>query len=209
MFEIMRLTLWCLALVAVGCTAANPNYVAVDGASDGSVRDAAADLAPASCSGDERSCLGATTSAVCQNGAFSPDRSCPSASSCARTYCAPPAQQLPTQVGQRCDANGGAQDLQCRAQPTPALVCQPFVDPDQHKLAFYCDAPVGAGGAGVTCTLGSQCKSGFCGANGTCFTACQTDFECPATSTTFLFKCASVDVTVEGLRQSQKSCIPQ
>jgi hypothetical protein len=196
-----------MALVAMGCTTANPNFVA----SDGGVRDlavGAADLAPSGCSGDERSCLGLTASAFCENGAFTPDRTCPSGSSCAQTYCAPPTEQLPTQVGQRCDASGGAQQLQCSASPTAMLVCQPFVDPSSHKLAFYCDAPVGAGGAGVSCTQGSTCKSGFCGANGTCFSACQTDFECPATSTVLTFKCTTVDLTVEGVRQSQKSCVP-
>ncbi len=203
----MRLPLAWMALVAMGCTAANPHFVASDGSVVGGP-DASADLAPTGCSGDERSCLGLTASAFCENGAFTPDRTCPSASSCARTYCAPPAQQLPTQVGQRCDANGGAQQLQCSASPTAMLVCQPFVDPDQHKLAFYCDAPVGAGGAGVACTLGSACKTGFCGANGTCFSACQTDFDCPPTATVLTFHCQTVDLTVEGVRQSQKSCVP-
>ena len=82
------------------------------------------------------------------------------------------------------------------------LECQPFVDPNNRSVQWFCDSPVGAGGPGTSCKQGSECKSGFCGSNGTCFRACKMDFECGGLS------CNNVEIVVEGVRVQSGSCVP-
>lgn len=121
-------------------------------------------------------------------------------------YCAPPTPLFGTQVGARCDANGGAQQLQCSASPAAMLSCQPFVDVGTLKLRWFCDAPVGAGRAGVHCTKGSECRSGVCGTTTqACFDACQTDTDC-RTSIGSTMTCTSVEISVEGVTVTAKGC---
>jgi hypothetical protein len=155
-----------------------------------------------SCGQGERKCAGTNASDRCDRGLFVVDRLCPSGSTCEDTYCAPPATMLPTQIGQRCDV-GGAQELQCEASKTLMLACQPFVDPNNHSLQWFCDKPVGAGGAGTACKQGGECQSGFCGANGTCFVACKGSFECAGG-----LSCNMVEIAVEDVRVQAGSCVP-
>jgi hypothetical protein len=194
-----------LALLAA-CTAPNPDFVANR------------DLAPASgdlsgpvdlngpmgtCGAGERKCATASASDICEKGVFILDRACPAGSACTDTYCSPPATMLPSQIGQRCDANGGAQEVQCSASLKAMLECQPFIDPDNHQVQWFCDTVVGNGVAGTACTKGAQCTSGFCGDNGTCVRACQKDLECKNGMT-----CKMVNIVVEGVRTQVGSCAP-
>jgi hypothetical protein len=208
MIEPMRFPATVLLFVALSCTAANPHYIG-DSSVGGNNDFGQADLAATACSSDARACLGLSTSAHCQNGAFSPDRSCPPSSMCTNGYCAPPPPPVtqPSEVGQRCDSNGGPQERQCAAVFAAMLSCQPFVDLSALKILWYCAQPVGSGSAGVKCTRGAECRSGVCSADAICFVACQSDFDCPSTLTRPLH-CKSVSVTVEGVTQSFQSCTP-
>ena len=192
-----------LALLVAACTTHNPNFVG-DGSSLTGDLAGPADLngPMGSCGAGERKCPAATASDRCEKGVFVVDRQCPAGSTCMLTYCAPPSTMLPTQIGQRCDA-GGAQDLQCLANKTLMLECQPFIDPTNRSVQYFCDAPVGSGGAGTSCTRGSECKSGFCATNGTCFSACQQDLECKNG-----LRCRGVEILVEGVRAQSGSCAP-
>jgi hypothetical protein len=200
----MRFLATLTLVVACGCTAANPHYSGAGGNNDFGQADLSA---TGPCTGTERTCLGAATSGRCQGGGFVSDRACPAGSQCQRDYCAPPPPMLPTQVGQRCDNSGGPQERQCSAVLTAMLSCQPFVDPGTGKLRFYCDQPVGAGGAAARCKSGGDCHSGVCSNDGTCFYGCQSDFDCPAIPLPRP-RCTTVDITVEGVTESVKSCTP-
>jgi hypothetical protein len=200
----MRLLPW-LVIILAACTSHNPSYVGNEDLSSTS-KDMAgpADLSGpmGSCGAGERKCAGTSASDGCERGMFVVDRQCPAGSICNLTYCAPPATMLPTQIGQRCDV-GGPQQVQCMANRTAMLACQPFVDPNDHSLHWFCDKAVGKGGAGTSCKQGSECQSGLCGSNGTCFVACQMDFEC-----TNGLKCDNVQIVVEGVRVQAGSCAP-
>jgi hypothetical protein len=195
-----------LAVLFAACTTHNPSFVG-----NADLNPPSGDLAgPADLSGPmgtcgpgERKCPAPTASDRCENGTFIVDRECPAGSVCSLTYCAPPVSMLPTQIGQRCDAGNGAQDLQCSASKMLMLTCQPFVNPANKSVQWFCDTPVGAGAAGTACTRASQCRSGICGANGTCFAACQQDFECKNG-----LHCNGVDILVEGVRVQAGSCVP-
>lgn len=131
-------------------------------------------------------------------------RSCPNRSVCTDGYCAPPTPVVGTQIGERCDANGGAQQLQCSASLAAGLSCEPFVDPASHEVRWYCDNSVGSGRAGAHCTRGSECRSGVCSAGGTCFEACQQSQDCALAG----LICRAVMIAVEGLALTAKSCAP-
>ena len=178
------------AAAGAGCTARNPSYTGGGGASGGDLAGGGAlDLAASvvdlagpmgACSGVQRQCSGMVASDRCEGGMFVVDRVCPASSSCAASYCAPPTAKLGTQIGARCDANGGAQQLQCMASPTAMLSCQPFVEPPTKALRWFCDSMVGQGRAGASALEGQQCRSGVCAtaAGGVCFDACQRDQDC-------------------------------
>lgn len=205
-------------LCAAGCTAHNPDYTGGGGGGGGA---AAGDLAGVTldlagvvadlsgpmgtCTGDQRKCAGTAASDRCEGGMFVVDRQCPSASSCANNYCAPPTAMFGTQIGARCDAQGGAQQLQCSASPTAMLSCQPFVDPGSKSVRWFCDSPVGPGRAGTHCTTGAECRSGVCAAAGVCFDACQRDQDCLSATSSGL-TCKSLDITVEGVTETAKGC---
>jgi len=208
-------------VIGAGCTAHNPNFTGDGGGGGGgtSSHDLAgtsgADLAGVvfdlsgsmgTCAADQRQCSGTVASDHCEGGMFVVDRVCPPASSCATGYCAPPAAMFGTQIGARCDANGGAQQLQCMASPTATLSCQPFVDPPTKMLRWFCDTAVGPGRAGQHCTKPGDCRSGVCAAvnGGVCFDACLRDQDCQLGGGTLT--CKSVQITVEGVTITAKAC---
>ena len=203
-------------LCAAGCTAPNPSFVGDGGG--GAAHDLAgvvvdlagvvADLAGpmGTCTGDQRKCSGTAASDRCEGGMFVVDRQCPAASSCMNDYCAPPTATFGTQIGARCDANGGAQQLQCMASPTAALSCQPFVDPATKNVRWFCDTAVGAGRAMTMCTMGAECRSGVCTDAGNCFDACQRDQDRVSAGTGAVLTCKSFNITVEGVTVSAKGC---
>ncbi|HEX8952951.1 MAG TPA: hypothetical protein VF945_13940 [Polyangia bacterium] len=192
---------------AAGCTAHNPDYT---GGVGGDLAGVTLDLAGAvvdlsgpmgACAAGDRKCAGAVASDRCEGGVFVVDRTCPAGSSCANDYCGQPALMLGTQIGARCDLNGGAQQLQCMAKM--GLSCQPFVDPATKNLRWFCDSNVGAGTATTHCTTGAQCRSGVCAVKaGICFDACQRDQDCSLAGLT----CQSLEITVEGVTVTGKGC---
>ncbi len=199
-----------LGAAAAGCTAHNPDYTGGSGGDLAGTSDLATvtlDLAGplGVCAGAERQCSGTVASDRCEGGMFVVDRSCPMSSSCTNGYCAAPTAMFGTQIGARCDANGGAQQLQCMASPTLMLSCQPFVDQGTMSLRWFCDTQVGQGRAGAPCTKGAQCKSGVCAAAaGTCFDACQRDQDCQLGGGALT--CKSLEITVEGITVTAKGC---
>ena len=202
-----------LLVVAAGCTAHNPDFVGAAGGGDlagappadlaGLVLDLAGPLG--ACTAGQRMCSGTTASDRCEGGMFVVDRSCPMGSECKSNFCAAPSPVFGTQIGQRCDANGGAQQLQCMASAQVLLSCQPFVEGGKN-LRWFCDAAVGNGRAGLHCARGSECRSGICGGNGTCFDACQRDQDCMLVAATLT--CQSIDIVVEGVKATVKGCAP-
>ncbi|MCU1282575.1 MAG: hypothetical protein JWM53_6121 [bacterium] len=204
---------------AAGCTAHNPNYTGDGGGGGGEdlAGSAGADLALAmvdlagpmgACSAGQRQCSATVASDRCEGGMFVVDRVCPNASRCANDYCAAPTAMFGTQIGARCDANGGAQQLQCMASPTSMLSCQPFVDPPTKNLRWFCDTVVGQGRAGAPCAKNADCRSGVCaagnGGGGACFDACQRDQDCQLGGGSLT--CRSVQITVEGVTVTAKGC---
>ena len=207
---------------AAGCTAHNPNFNGDGGGGGGGT--AGADLAGTSgadlsgvvfdlsgpmgsCGADQRQCSGSVASDRCEGGMFVVDRVCPPSSICTIGYCTPPTAMFGTQIGARCDANGGAQQLQCMASPTAMLSCQPFVDPPTKMLRWFCDSPIGAGRAGQHCTKAGDCRSGVCATafnGGVCFDACQRDQDCQLGGGTLT--CKSIPITVEGVTMTAKGC---
>jgi len=200
----------------IGCTAHNPNYTGDGGggASGGDLAGVSVDLAGVSvdlsgpmgaCSPGDRKCAGSAASDRCEGGMFVVDRACPASSACASNYCAPPTAMFGTQIGARCDANGGAQQLQCMASPTANLSCQPFVDPSTKNLRWFCDSAVGAGRVPVHCTKNGDCRSGVCAVKaGVCFDACLRDQDCQLAASTLT--CQSLEITIEGVTVTAKGC---
>jgi hypothetical protein len=197
----MRFCAALVLLVASACTRHNADYTG--GSGGGGNNDfGQADSGAIPCTGDARGCVGAGASGRCVNGTLTPDRTCPDGSTCVGTVCGQPASNPGSpQTGQRCDMHGGPEEQQCEALSAAMLSCQPFVDVVLDKLVWVCDRAVGSGGPGAKCTRGGDCKSGICTANGLCFVGCHTDIECGLG-----LKCNSLDVTVEGVTQSEKSC---
>jgi hypothetical protein len=188
----MRLVATFACLLVCGCTRANSDYIAdsgIGGDNDFGLADLGA-TPGTPCSGDARACLGTAASGFCSGGTLALDRTCPSQSSCAATYCAPPASRPGSQVGERCDSGGAPADRRCLANLADMLTCQPFVNPGTHKLAWFCAPAVGSGS--TRCTRGADCRSGVCADTGSCFAGCPGGF--------------SVHVTVEGVTESAKSC---
>ena len=211
----MRRAWWLLAILPA-CTARMRAYLGVvdDVAPSASAPDLGArdlgylppDLTVlgGSCGGDERACLaGGGASERCAGEVFVIDRSCPGESSCAGGFCQPPPEGT-GMLGRRCDEGGVAAEPQCQPTLPGDPTCTPFVGAD-GDAAWYCAKPVGAGGPGSACTAGNACRSGFCGSNGTCFRACQSD--CPMVGGTQLH-CAPVTIHVEGRELLARSCVP-
>lgn len=215
-----------LVLVAaceLSCTTVNPDFVGFGAGVDGGATDGSPeghpdlhaggpDLAPV-CTAGQRACLATTGSAACQGGQLKLDRKCPTGSSCTAGYCQAPPMSSTSLTGQSCDVGFGPQENNCFANGGPAadtLSCEPFVtDPAQMGVSWVCAPSVGQGLPGTACTRGDECRSGFCGSNGTCFRACAQDNDCPFQgSTGKRYACNNVDVTVEGVTVSAKSCIP-
>lgn len=200
----------------IGCTAHNPNYLGGSGDAGAGVDFAGVTLDLAgvvvdlsgpmgTCSPGDRKCAGAAASDRCEGGMFVVDRACPATSSCAADYCAPPPAQFGTQIGARCDANGGAQQLQCMASPAASLSCQPFVDPATKNIRWFCDNGVGPGHYQTHCTKNAECRSGVCAVKaGVCFDACQRDQDCQLAASTLT--CQSLEITIEGVTVTAKGC---
>jgi hypothetical protein len=208
-----------LVVALTACTAPNPNYVAGGGPDDGSANDFAVDMKPADLSGNDlapvctvgqRTCLAQSGSAACEGGQYHLDRKCPTASVCATGYCQPPPASTTSMQGQPCDATGGALENDCFSGVSAELSCQPFVaSTTPKKVTWVCDAPVGAGVPGTACTTGDECRSGFCGSNGTCFRACAVTSDCPIQGNTGqTYPCMDVTIVVEGEMVTAKSCVP-
>jgi hypothetical protein len=200
---------------SIGCTAHNPNYMGGGGGgTGGDLAGVTLDLAGAildlsgpmgSCTPDQRKCAGAAASDRCEAGMFVVDRACPPGSSCANDYCAPPTAMFGTQIGARCDANGGAHQLQCMASPMANLTCQPFVDPGTKNVRWFCDTAVAPGKTRSPCTRNNECRSGVCAVSaGVCFEACQRDQDCQLGGGTAT--CQSLQITIEGVTITGKGC---
>ncbi|HZS37846.1 MAG TPA: hypothetical protein VFF06_13505 [Polyangia bacterium] len=215
-----------LGLLLCACTVANPSYVG-DGADgggitfpDGSVlgHDGGSgghvDLASGGqpdltslCTGGTRSCVSSPVQAseVCAGGQVVVDRACPTASVCDTGYCAPPPQGSNGE-GDPCDQNQGMPlESNCTAITTD-LSCQPFVDPMDKSVSWTCAQHVGPGLPGQACTSGKQCRTGFCGSNGTCFRGCFLTVDCPNNGKPLT--CTQVTIEVEGVMVTAGSCIP-
>jgi hypothetical protein len=204
-------------LLLVACTSPNPNYVGSGSFPDGSVDGApggpplvdggGGDLAPV-CSGDQRQCLATSGSAVCMGGQFGLDRKCPTESTCQGGYCQPPAASATTPAGHACAFTAGPVENACFSMggATTDLSCQPFVSANK-MVSWVCAHPVGTGTPGTACTKGSDCRTGFCGSNGTCFRGCETANDCPSSGGPPL-NCDSVTITVEGVQVTVNSCVP-
>lgn len=216
--NVVRLaTAFCL-LFAISCTVDNPLYTPgpdAGGPLPGRVDlsgtappDLAVgvqvDLAPPSGTCSDRTCS-SVGSEACVNGVPVPDRTCPEASSCSNGYCQPPAMSGDL-VGRNCDLIAPSETL-CLASNNTTTSCQPFVDASDTVL-WRCAHAVGAGAVGTMCSQGNQCRSGFCGSNGTCFRPCASLADCP-TSGQGKRVCSEVSIVVEGKKVSAKSCIPQ
>jgi hypothetical protein len=206
-----------IVLAFAACTAPNPNFAGGSGdggASDGSVDGSSADgLSPvdmtAVCMPKQRTCLAQTGSALCEAGQFKLDRKCPNLSTCTTGYCQPPPVSSTSLVGASCDPAGAPQENVCFSTTGDVLSCEPFVDPNTKKIGWFCDKAVGMGLPGTTCATGDDCRSGFCGSNGTCFRSCLDQTDCPLMGNTGQpYRCATVAIVVEGEQVSAKSCIP-
>jgi len=157
------------------------------------------------CVNDTRVCQG-SSSVACLNGALTVDRTCPSDSMCVDGYCEAPPQGMFNAEGRPCDFNGDPTETACVQGGTSEFSCQPFVaDPVDQTIDWVCARAVGMKGRGDACTKGSECRSGFCGNNGTCFRACAGDRDCQST----MQRCADVKIVVEGIEVQAKSCIPR
>jgi hypothetical protein len=203
-----------------GCTVDNPNYVGdgdagftPDGALhlDGGSRDLTAKDAPITgqCTDGERRCENGS-SQICINAMYTVDRMCPQGSQCQQGYCQPP-PAMGGQLGADCAmttfAGDGPSENQCLAVLTDKLSCEPFFDPSAGGIVWRCDREIGSGVPATPCTMGSQCRSGFCGSNGTCFRACQGDQDCPVENGSQTF-CRQVSIVVEGQQVTAGSCTP-
>jgi len=222
----LKLGLFALSVCFVACTTENPLYVPETIAGDGGVRDLATashtdmpsgakDFATPStmCTDGERLCS-ATASEICEAGMLAVDRTCPTSSDCKGGYCQPPPVGQ-NNVGKSCSTSAGHETEQLcligvSGNQNNAPSCQPFVSnsSSDKSISWFCAPRVGPGLAGMPCTNGDVCRSGFCGDNGTCFRACVSVADCPSDGGPGKWKCEQVDITVEGLPASASSCIP-
>jgi hypothetical protein len=164
------------------------------------------------CGSWERSCSDlppTPTSESCVNNTFTADRRCPygsfttGASSCSDGYCDPPSGQATA-----CDDHTDGVDAKCNAMVAGTFhySCQPFVtDGAQGTVSWWCALPytTATGTAGTKCTDGTQCRSTFCGNNGTCFYGCRSNGDCPKPT-----RCAAASFVVEGVTVAAHSCVP-
>ena len=214
------------ALLLSACTVLNPSYdptggvggggggdLGSHGSSDGAAEahDLAStgptpDLMPI-CTGEQRLCLANSGSAGCVDGNYVLDRKCPMGSMCASGYCQPPSLGIPP-AGINCDFGTGPAENNCFAVggADNGLSCQPYVNGLTGNVSWACTPKIGAGLPGDACQDGAQCRSGFCGSNGTCFRTCRVDTDCPQSATRHL-RCATTDVIVEGKTVHENSCI--
>lgn len=168
---------------------------------------------PMACMIGERTCL-ANNAAGCRMGAFVKDRTCPTGSTCADGHCAAPSPGT-NNLGKNCAPTGTPTESLCVAGVSGGSAstipsCEPFIDPaapTDGKVVWACAPPIGMGVSGTPCTEGSQCRSGFCGSNGTCFRSCITAADCPSSGSGGGWKCSVVSITVEGSMLMASSCV--
>jgi len=222
-----------LALFFVGCTMPNPNYAGDNGGGGvgggGSAPDMGtggggsvdmsgggdhADMSGGgttdggsnTCAGKRMCATNPVASQTCENGHFTSDRLCPEGdvsvldAQCNAGYCEPPVGSSP------CDVTGGPSEDYCFNAVGMDHSCQPFVNPQSKAISWSCAVIVGQGASGDACTKGSQCRSGFCGSNGTCFRPCNGNGNCPQSN--IPLSCKKVTFTVEGVTVSANSCVP-
>ena len=175
-------------------------------------------ILPTQCSPDERRCENMpVASDSCSGGQWSVDRLCPYGArpkqdaTCMSGYCQPP----PTNGLTGCaptPGNGGPVENICPQNVGNSFSCQPFItDPMNHGVEWWCAiAPnAGLGSAGDPCNLGSDCHSGICASNGTCFYGCQTMTDCPILKGGHIaMSCTQVTLHVEGQDITTGSCTP-
>jgi hypothetical protein len=174
--------------------------------------DHSGDMA-AQCSGDQRLCIQvpSPTSVLCTSGMFVKDRVCPFGNGssqgavCQNGYCAPPTTNGTTSCG-----TGGPLEQVCEQMGSGTakpFSCQPFIsNPSTPTVDWWCAvaANKGAGVAGSSCTKDSDCHTGFCASNGTCFWSCQSTGDCLSATLT----CKAVTIKVEHVQVSATSCAP-
>jgi hypothetical protein len=182
---------------------------------------AAPDMArilPTQCTADQRQCVVMpTASEGCSGGYWSVDRACPYGSrtkqgaSCSAGYCQPP-QTNGTTGCSPTPGNGGPVDNICPGSVGKDFSCQPFItDPNNLDVEWWCAIAVdqGVGSAGDPCTQGSDCHSGICASNGTCFYGCQSTADCPLLKNNHItMACSDVTIHVEGQDIQTQSCSP-
>jgi hypothetical protein len=207
-----------VVLLAGACTDHNPLYTP---GTDLAMRDGAMPIAivgdmtmPAvgdmttgtPCAAGERSCT-TTGSERCQAGILTADRTCPDSSMCTNGYCSVPPGGIGQTMGKSCAFGGGASQATCQTGASSPETCQPFIAAagPPAQVTWVCDTSVGAGVAGTACTNDTDCNSGFCGGNGTCFVACVTVGECGGS---MQMQCKQVAIMVEGSPVMASSCIP-
>jgi len=161
---------------------------------------------PPVCSPGDRQCANGLppASQLCDKDGQWNTRVCPVANDphqvmCMDGYCAPPSDAQNCLVG-----NGPSEDACYNIDPN--LSCEPFIDAQNNGWMWFCVKVVGTGASGDPCTSGAQCRSGFCGSNGTCFRACQNPSDCP--QHTPKLSCKQVTIDVEGVTTYANSCVP-
>jgi hypothetical protein len=208
----VRFFAWSVFFVAA-CVADNPYYspsteMDLAGVAPMDLSSAApGDLSMSSpmCTDGKRACSGSKAeSVVCESGMFVADRMCPTGSTCADGVCGLPASG-PNNSGRSCmSVIGGATATLCfQGAMMPVPDCQPFVQ--MGSIVWECAPPVGNGGVGVSCTKGAECRSGFCGSNGTCYRACVFATDCPNSGGKWV--CSPVQISVEGVQTTANSCV--
>jgi len=139
------------------------------------------------CAPGERRCLKQTTQ-ICGGGqSYINERLCPGGSSCSDGICVP----------------GGAA---CTTACAGKQVCTLFVDPvDGTSLGSFCADPLGQAEGARGCKSNTDCRSGFCITRMSlsfCYQPCLTRKDCQSD------RCLAVVMTVNGVQDSVKSCVP-
>lgn len=182
------------------------------GAHDMAMSGGQQDMTVFACTGDQRLCIQtpSPTSVFCNSGTFAKDRVCPFGNStgggsvCQSGYCQPPTTNGTTSCG-----TGGPLEQICEQIGGSAknFSCQPFItNPATASVQWWCAVAAnrGAGVAGSSCTKDSDCHTGFCGSNGTCYWACQSTSDCLSS----VLLCKSVTIEVEHVAVTALSCAP-
>jgi hypothetical protein len=129
-------------------------------------------------------CL-AGSAGFCGDGGFSRQRNCP-LGECTSGHCQVPGS--PT----HCTRNA-----QCSGQWRCTLLLS------AGTTSSVCAAPVSGNASPGPCTTGLDCSTGLCTASSLCYYACDGDADCSNDH-----KCRTVNLLVEGVLASAKTCEP-